>query len=291
MPGMKVSGGVVPFALGIAAGVAGVAGVAGCSVENVVFSAEERQEDCATPGDEDGNGAADCADVRCAAVPFCITPGCTAEVCDGKDNDCDGIIDNKQAVGSQSDCAATSCADVMTRNPASADGLWWISAVGARAYRAYCDMTGGGWTLVMNQVPAAPLPDSPATVNEAGMGTLDQSYRFGGAAMARIRPAVAWKMNDAQTSVYFAPSCVVDWNVNYLGQPSSPCTIAYTTVQLTTPVNGGFVNVATRGIGINNASQVCSIRAYNVQNESPIAAGVATSCNYRPDQRVQLWFR
>lgn len=284
---MKVLGGVLSSALPVALAVM----LASCSVDHVVFSAEPKQERCAQPGDEDGNGLADCADSACAAEPACMAPRCTAEVCDGMDNDCDGVVDNKQAVGSQPDCAATSCADVMTRNPAQADGPWWISAQGARPYRAYCDMTGGGWTLVMNQVPAAPLPDSTATVNEAAMGTLDQSYRFGGAAMARVRPAVAWKLNDAQTSVYFAPECAVDWNVNYLGQPASPCTLGYTTEQRTTPVNGGFINVSTRGIGINNSAQICSIRAYNVRSDGNVETGPATSCQYRTDQRVQLWFR
>jgi len=71
------------------------AALAACSVTTVTFSPGP-PEDCSTPGDEDGNGLADCADPACAAAPACRV-GCgnarfdPGEVCDdGNTVDGDG---------------------------------------------------------------------------------------------------------------------------------------------------------------------------------------------------------
>ncbi|MCB9508437.1 MAG: hypothetical protein H6697_12340, partial [Myxococcales bacterium] len=58
-------------------------------------------EDCATPGDEDDNGLADCDDPVCAGLPACDEPGPEALCDDGVDNDEDGDTDCADA-----DCAA-----------------------------------------------------------------------------------------------------------------------------------------------------------------------------------------
>ena len=263
---------------------------AACSTDATRFREEEPVEDCAVAGDEDGNDLSDCADPTCADVPACAAARCTPEVCDGLDNDCNGTADDNEALGTASSCAAASCLALLSANPAAINGPQWI-AFGDNRLRVHCDMTGGGWTLVMNQVPGADLPDDQQTVNLNGLGTLDQSYRLGGTSITSIRPTSAWKLTDEDNSAYFSRDCVVDWSINDLDRAASPCTIGYPTEQLLTPYNGGHINVSTRGIGINNSSRFCSIRAYNTQTPTSFEPGPASTCRYTRDRIVRLWYR
>jgi hypothetical protein len=57
-------------------------------------------EICNDGFDDDGNGLADCDDPQCASFPTCGTlAGCSPqpEICDGKDNNCNGLIDDGDA--------------------------------------------------------------------------------------------------------------------------------------------------------------------------------------------------
>jgi hypothetical protein len=262
-----------------------------CSIAPVTFTpVESAVEDCAAPGDEDGNGRADCSDAACVEEPECrIT--CTIEQCDGVDNDCSGTADDHEAVGAARACAAKSCAEILDQNPGAANGRWWVDPSGTDPFEAYCDMTGGGWTLVMNQVPGADLPDQQETVNPAALGTLDLSYRLGNPTITAIRPGSAWKLTDEQNQVYFAKTCVVDWSINYAGMEPSPCTIGFKGEDHAVPYNGGGQNVSTRGLGINNGAQYCSMRAYNTVSPTSIQAGPATTCEYTRTRIVRLWYR
>ncbi|MGE4632887.1 MAG: hypothetical protein AAEJ47_07610, partial [Planctomycetota bacterium] len=69
-------------------------------------------EDCATPGDEDGDGLADCADPDCAAEPQCQEAGNCA---DGIDNDQDGDTDCADA-DCAADAACQGCPTGLTQN-------------------------------------------------------------------------------------------------------------------------------------------------------------------------------
>jgi hypothetical protein len=272
--------------------VLGALAATACFVEPVTFPplGEPAVEDCTAPGDEDGNGAADCDDPACAGTANCRAT-CTIEQCDGLDNDCSGTADDHEATGAAKACAARSCAEIRDGNPAAADGTWWIDPSGTDPFEAHCDMAGGGWTLVMNQVPGVDLPDVQTTVNAAAFGSLDQTYRLGNPTITAIRPRSAWKLTDEVSEVFFDKACVVDWSINYLNRPASMCTIGFTTEALQVPYNGGFINVSTRGIGINNAGAYCSMRAYNTVAPTSIEAGPATTCNYTRTRIVQLWYR
>ena len=194
-------------------------------------------------------------------------------------------------------CGAESCGAVLRANPGATDGVYLLDLDGpgpgpARGY--YCDMAGGGWTLVANQVPEAPLPDTAETVNPAGIGTLAQSYRLGGAEITAIRPALAWRLTDATNSVFFTPACTVDWHINYTAiMTPTPCTVGYTSTAFTSVFNGRWVYCSAKGIGINNSGQFCSMRMHEggPSSQGAMAHGRAATCLYRIDQRVSLWFR
>jgi len=70
------------------------------------------------------------------------------EICDGLDNDCDGVADTG-TLGSGELCAADSCLEALLDDPTATDGTYWIIMDGV-ATETLCDMTedGGGWTLI-----------------------------------------------------------------------------------------------------------------------------------------------
>jgi hypothetical protein len=211
------------------------------------------------------------------------------------------------SLGQSDPAAATSCLALLRKDPTLASGAFRLDLDGSgpspvRQY--YCDMTAGGWTLVAHQVVDTPLSDSVCTLNAKGMGSLVQSYRLGGDEISNIHPAVGWKLTDNSNSVYFKPECVVDWRVNYFTPDPKPavCTTGYRSIafQPTEIVNGRWVNVSGRGIGVNNSGAFCSIRMYEAHfdtNGDPGAgaapAGVALPCKYMEytSQNVALWFQ
>ena len=98
--------------------------------------------------DDDGDGVTECDDDCDDADPDNY-PG-NAELCDGLDNNCDGDADDG-LLGLEELCAADSCLDILTGDPAAADGIYWVLLDGI-ASEVECDMTedGGGWTLIFS---------------------------------------------------------------------------------------------------------------------------------------------
>jgi len=76
-----------------------------------------------------------------------INPGAT-EICNGADDDCDGVADNG-ALGSDATCAADSCEDILADGASTGDGTYWLTG-STGDYEDHCDMTrdGGGWTFI-----------------------------------------------------------------------------------------------------------------------------------------------
>jgi hypothetical protein len=72
-----------------------------------------------------------------------------SEVCDGDDEDCDGVADNG-VLGSGASCAAEDCLEILVDQPTATDGTYTLTN---GTYT--CDMTtdGGGWTRVGSNHP------------------------------------------------------------------------------------------------------------------------------------------
>ncbi|MBL8603254.1 MAG: hypothetical protein JNK72_15120 [Myxococcales bacterium] len=258
----------------------------------------------------------------CAApngVAACVAGACAVASCTGRFADCnlgasdgceiDTLSNNAhcgacgRACGTSERCvtgvctALSSCQALLAMNPSLPSGRYRLDLDGdgpgaARDY--YCDMRDGGWTMVANQAANAPLPDTADTVNFSGFGDLAQSWRLGGAEITQLRPSRAWRLTDASNTVYFRPTCVVDWSVNYtdINEPRA-CTTGYTTAAFESIVNGRWVYCSARGIGINNSGQPCSMRMHEggPASQGAMPHGRAATCAYRIDERVSLWLQ
>jgi hypothetical protein len=102
------------------------------------------QADCVDP-DDDNDGDPDVTD--CKPLDPAVGTGKTEQCFDGKDNDCDGLVDVDP------ECLSPSCAALLSANPLATTGPYLIDpdGVGPLPSRtAWCDMAldGGGWTLV-----------------------------------------------------------------------------------------------------------------------------------------------
>lgn len=159
------------------------AALAACSIPHVTYTPPEN---CDVPGDEDGNGAADCDDPACAALPACL-----GSCMDGKRNgdetdvDCGGgcrPCGDAARCNANRDCDSglcggqvcvryQSCKEILDHGLAAGDGNYAIDLDGAGGEPAFvvkCDMTtdGGGWTRfnwVLGAYPANqdPLAQAP----------------------------------------------------------------------------------------------------------------------------------
>lgn len=181
-----------------------------CSVDTVTFqipaAPDEPVEDCGVPGDEDGNGQADCTDPACAQAAAC-TPTCTDAEQNGDETDVDcggscpacGI--GKACVQDQG-CAnfgvcdeqrcrvANSCHEILQRFPNARDGAYSIAPTGApagaAAVAAVCDMSrdGGGWTLLLKAnsevllTYAAPAWTDDVLINEGDLTTQPGNAKY-----------------------------------------------------------------------------------------------------------------
>ena len=107
----------------------------------------DKTPDC-LDGDDDNDGHLDGAD--CDDFDVTVYPGAN-ELCDEKDNNCDGLSDE----GCPGVTTGKNCAEIHESYPAFPTGLYTIDADGAggtEPVEVFCDMVtdGGGWMRVAN---------------------------------------------------------------------------------------------------------------------------------------------
>ncbi len=68
-----------------------------------------------------------------------------------------GAVDKEDSeTGASALNPGKSCLDIMNRKGASrGDGVYFLRAISGKVFRAYCDMTNGGWTRVVNISPTS----------------------------------------------------------------------------------------------------------------------------------------
>ena len=95
-----------------------------------------------SPADNDGDGFSTCDDDCDDNDPTIYVE--EIELCDGIDNDCNGLIDDGDALGLGEACAVSTCREIT-----GPDGLYFVD-FGNGTEQVYCETTtdGGGWTMV-----------------------------------------------------------------------------------------------------------------------------------------------
>jgi len=192
----------------------------------------------------------------------------------------------------------SSCKDIHERQPELPSGVYAVDLDGvgpAAPLDVYCDMTsdGGGWTLVMNQVPTEWLPNNLGTVNPGNFGSLTKTYRLGSDIIKTIRPTVAWLLTDNSNRVYYQSDCIVDWENNMWDQAVGSCNQGFNALGFASPISPVRNPNGSRGIGQNNYGNFCSIRAFTSEGGESEGwpPGPAASCAGNRYETIRLWFK
>ena len=188
------------------------------------------------------------------------------------------------------------CQQILASGLSTGSGTYQVDFDGSGPLEpttVYCDMTtdGGGWTLVMNQVPSERLQYAFCTINPQNLGSLTKTYRCGNNIVKWIRPTVAWVLTDDYNRVYFRPTCVVDWENDLLNQPIGACNQGFTSSAFATTVSSVTTLDGSMGIGQNNFGGYCSIRAFMYSLDPAYPAGAALACTGTTNQTIRLWFK
>lgn len=188
-----------------------------------------------------------------------------------------------------------SCREALFFDPNLSSGGYPLKLSDSLNVNAYCDMSDGGWTLVMSQTATGGLSSAYTDINPSNFMNLNSNFRWGNDKLSVIKPTVAWKFTDDTTTTYFNKSCNVNLN-NYLDGTSNDCSVAYSDINFTSLSSERIIENGTRGIGQNNAGQYNSVRIYitvdfTTKNGIKYSVGDAWPSNSSVNKRVKLWFK
>jgi len=166
----------------------------------------------------------DCDDTN----PNITTSQATDADCDGvlTADDCDDSDPNvtSGSNGSNANCAAQSCNAILTADPTSQDGIYYIDPSGLGVISVYCDMTlnDGGWTLVYINDPSNAL----STNNTGQIGNVSNLTSPTGGSSAKFSDAQINAIRENSDSRIGYRVTSNDINYSYFS-PSS-CTYSHT---------------------------------------------------------------
>lgn len=120
--------------------------------------------------DGDGQASIDYEGDDCNDTDPSIYLG-AAETCDGADQSCDGVADDG-LLGFAETCPAPSCLLASTATLGAADGLYWVDPLDGEPREVWCDMAGGGWTLVARATNGGGVVENATLDDGAEIGEL-----------------------------------------------------------------------------------------------------------------------
>ncbi|MSP93485.1 MAG: hypothetical protein EXR79_17120 [Myxococcales bacterium] len=194
-------------------------------------------------------------------------------------------------VGNQSNPAA-SCKDILTKAPASKDGVYWMTAAG-NVFPVYCDMTtaGGGWTLVMG---VHPQDGSSVSFTNTTFWTADKEFgQFGKHFTNDYKSPASYLLTSAAILVEVTTpgdsGSLIGWKAwNMSPQPFDKFFDAGANTTQTTSVIGSDVSkVYAYEPLIKNGGQLQSNRAIN-PNSDRVRLGVDGYPNQGDDNQPGL---
>jgi len=145
-----------------------------------------------TPGATCGDGIVQPASEACDDGNYENGDGCSSD-CQSREECGNGIVDVSEVCDDNEnflanlcsdDCQSIQmvpdglCADILAVSPEAPDGIYDLSLGGGTdTVPAYCDMTGGGWTLVFKKSPGVSRPPetlwASTATNEGDLNLLD----------------------------------------------------------------------------------------------------------------------
>lgn len=204
-----------------------------------------------------GMDSATCDGTRAGSLRW---TGSALEVCDGSAWEGVGSGDTPTGIGTIAN-PGLSCYHIKLGDPSATDGTYWLQPNGAVGlFEAYCDMAGGGWTLVARMTIAGQQTHyNTGAVNVAGTGAVMPSTsgtaKFSDAQINAVRTAspyngttsfrmTCWEGTGNFDTMFCSSACSFNATASVGTSECSRCTDTFegALVQLTP-------NDGTRGLG------------------------------------------